>query len=87
MKEYKIIIETKAEKQILELDKKVSNRIVEAVEKLKIDPRPLGCTKLQVFDGFRIRVCNFRILYTISELNKIVTIYKVSKRADAYSRN
>jgi len=87
LKEYKLIIEKKVEKQILELDNKVSKKVVEAIEKLKIEPRPIGNVKLQVFDGYRIRVGNIRILYTISDINYVVTIYKVSKRSDAYSRN
>lgn len=58
---YQVIIESSAEKQVLELDKKTLKRVVESIDKLKIQPRPNGCTKLQVFDGYRIRVGDYRI--------------------------
>ncbi len=47
---YHIIIESKVEKQILDLDKKVSKKVIDSIEKLKIQPRPSGCTKLQVLN-------------------------------------
>lgn len=81
---YQVIIESFVEKQVLELDKKTLKRIIDSIEKLKFQPRPNGCSKLQVLDGYRIRVGDYRILYTISDPNKIVTIYKISKREEAY---
>ena len=84
---YQVIIESNVEKQVLDLDKKTLKRIIESIEKLKREPRPNGCTKLQVLDGYRIRVGDFRILYTISDSNQLVTIYKISKRSEAYKIN
>ena len=81
---YDLIIENKVEKHLLTLDKSIVNRIIDAVDKLKTDPKPHNCIKLQVLDGYRIKVGKYRILYSINEPEKIITIYKVSKRDDAY---
>lgn len=83
---YEIIIENKVKKQIESIDKNHSLKIIESIENLKSNPRPRGCAKLEVFEGYRIRVGDFRVLYTISDKNKIITIYKVSKRDKAYNK-
>ena len=84
---YQVIIESKVENQILDLDKKVSKRVIESIEKMKIQPRPSGCSKLQVLNGYRIRIGDIRVLYTIDDLRKVVTIYKVDKRSNVYKNN
>jgi mRNA interferase RelE/StbE len=51
---------------------------------LKENPRPVGCKKLTNQEGYRIRIGNYRILYTIEDENKIVMIYRVGHRRDVY---
>jgi mRNA interferase RelE/StbE len=82
---YEIIIEKKAEKQILSFDKKIALRIIDSIDKLKNNPRPHGSTKLQVLDGYRIKVGDYRILYTINDFKNLITIFKISIRASAYN--
>jgi mRNA interferase RelE/StbE len=64
---YEIIIENKVKKQIESVNKTDSLKIIDSIEKLKGNPRPRACTKLEVFEGYRIRVGDFRVLYTISD--------------------
>lgn len=82
---YQIIIESKVEKQILDLESRVSKKVIDSIEKLKIQPRPAWCTKLKVIDGYRI--VDFRVLYTIDDSRKLVTIYKVNRRSTVYKYN
>jgi mRNA interferase RelE/StbE len=49
---------------------------------LKVNPRPVGCKKLTNEEGYRIRVGNYRILYTIDDTNSSVNIYKIAHRKD-----
>lgn len=51
---------------------------------LKVNPRPVGCKKLTNEEGYRIRVGNYRILYTIDDTNSSVNIYKIAHRKDVY---
>lgn len=46
----------------------------------------VGCTKLSVNKGYRIRHGNFRVLYVIDDLEKTVLIYDISHRKDAYKK-
>ena len=81
---YHIIIEQKVSKEIVNLPRNVIQNILEAVESLKIDPRPVSVKKLVEKDGWRIRVGVYRILYTIDDKKKLVIIYRVKHRKDAY---
>ncbi|MFY8162577.1 MAG: type II toxin-antitoxin system RelE family toxin [Candidatus Kapaibacteriota bacterium] len=49
-----------------------------------MNPRPIGIKKLVDIDGYSIRVGNYRILFTIDDDIKIVSIYKVAPHKDAY---
>ena len=81
---YKIIIEHKAAKQIESLPNEIIELVVEAIEKLKNNPRPHGVKKLIGDVGWRIRVRAYRVLYTIDDQQKISTIYRVKHRKESY---
>ncbi|MBN2543105.1 type II toxin-antitoxin system RelE/ParE family toxin [bacterium] len=79
-----MIIERKAEKEIDSLDYSISERVVKTISKLTRVPRPPGSRKLKVKNGYRILLGKIRILYTVDDKNKIVTVYRVSPRDKAY---
>lgn len=81
---YQIIIESNAEKQIYSFEAKTSDKIVNAISKLSENPRPSGVKKLQIIDGYRIRLGSIRILYKIDDFHRILTIYKITNRKDVY---
>lgn len=82
---YKLTIETSAEKEISKLQPEIRQRIVEKVGELTNSPRPSGCRKLRVMDGYRIRIGDYRVLYTVDDAREVVTIFRVMKRDKAYS--
>ena len=48
-------------------------------------PRPFGYKKLHYYtDYFRVRVGNYRIIYTISDQRLLVVIVEATDRRDAY---
>jgi mRNA interferase RelE/StbE len=74
-----------AEKEILKLDRAVSPRIVQAMRSLAEEPYPRGVQKLKPpFNGHRIRVGDYRILYDVDTRRKVVAVYAVKHRRDAY---
>ncbi len=81
---YEVIVTNTARKQILSLPQRISSRISAAIDGLKANPRPKGSKKLEGVDGYRIRIGDYRIIYTIEEIVKIVTIVKVGHRRDIY---
>ena len=81
---YRIIVERKAAKEIKSLPREILQEVILAIEELKLTPRPSGVKKLAGEDGWRIRLRIYRILYTIDDKEKLVTIYRVKHRKDAY---
>ena len=75
----------RVEKQILRLPRQVRSRVARAILELEANPRPHRCKKL-VDDIYRVRVGSYRVIYRISDSEKLVLIGKVARRsADTYS--
>ena len=81
---YRLIIENRAAKEVDSLRGEMLDRLVKAIGLLKQNPRPHGVRKLFVDDGWRIRVGDYRLLYTIDDKQKVVTVYRVKHRKEAY---
>ena len=80
---YKLIIERKAEKEALGIPSTFRAGIDEAILTLSQNPRPHGCKKLTDKEGYRIRVGNYRILYTVDDKAKAVVVYRIKIRGEA----
>ncbi len=74
---YKIIIESKAEKEAEKIPTEYRPAIDKTILSLASNPRPHGSKKLTEKEGYRIRVGNYRILYTIDDKVKAVVIYRI----------
>jgi len=60
-------------------------RLSEAIDRLAVDPRPAGCKKLTgKHDHWRVRVGDWRIIYTIQDDVLIVVVVEVAPRSGAY---
>ena len=84
---YRIVIRKQALKEIGRMPAKINEQIVSAIENLKDNPRPSGCKKLKGEREimWRIRVGDYRVLYTIEDAIKIVEVRKVGHRKNIYS--
>jgi len=82
---YKVIVVKSAIKELSKLPSKESLRLSEKINELKDDPRPPGCIKLTGRkDKYRIRVGNYRVLYTVEDTILVVHVIKVRNRKDIY---
>lgn len=81
---YKIIIERRASKEIESLPGGVIQRVTDDIGRLKSAPRPAGVKKLVGGGGWRVRVRDYRILYTIDDAQRLVTVYRVKHRRESY---
>ncbi len=81
---YKLIIENKVYKELQRIPDKFLARIDQAILSLAENPRPIKSLKLSGVDGYRLRVGNYRIIYTIDDNQKTLTIYRVKSRKDVY---
>ena len=84
---YKIEWKHSAKKELKRLNRKDIPRIIEAVENLSIDPYPIGNRKIQGCKQlYRIRVGNYRIVYSVKNKILLIEIIRVGHRKDIYKK-
>ena len=83
---YQITIKKTASKELEKLPKKIILSITTSIYTLANNPRPTGCKKLKGAKDYlwRIRVGDYRVIYSIEEEVKIIDIKKVGHRKDIY---
>ena len=74
----------RAQKQLARIPPPDFDRITSAVQELARNLRPPGCKKLTEREGWRIRIGNYRVIYEIDDLNRIVTVMDIGDRKDVY---
>ena len=85
MSDFSITFARSARQELEKLDSPTVARIFPKIESLAETPRPKGCIKLKGKKNlWRIRVGDFRILYTIQEEKKIIDIIGVLHRKESY---
>ena len=83
---YQVTVTPPANKAIARFPLSVRARIAERLLSLADDPRPHGSLKLQGEDAYRIRVGDYRIIYTIEDDRLLVLVVDVGHRGDVYRR-
>lgn len=85
MNEYQVIFTHSAQKEFEALPVEVSNPIYPKIEALAVDPRPEGCKKLKGQPNlWRIRVGDYRVIYSVNDDTCSVDIIIVCHRSKAY---
>ena len=83
---YKINIDSAALKFLDSLDNYKYDHLIEEIFNLEKEPRPVGCVKLNVYNGYRVKWSNYRILFTIDDEKKLIEIFKIAHRKDVYRK-
>lgn len=81
---YKLLIIPRAIRDLEKLPKNIIKRVHEKIISIKNNPRSSDCVKLTQEDGYRVRSGDYRILYRISNKEKIIYIYHIKHRKDTY---
>ncbi|WP_018297453.1 type II toxin-antitoxin system RelE family toxin [Corynebacterium lubricantis] len=63
---------------------KLFRQIIDAIQALGTDPYPAGCVDLGGREGYRVRVRDHRILYSVVESHLVVEVVRVGPRGDVY---
>ncbi len=83
MPDYEIVFARSARKELEIIDNIFVRKIFRKIESLASNPRPPGCEKLRGHENlWRVRVGDYRIIYTISDNKHIITL--IRHRKDAY---
>lgn len=81
---YEILIAEPAEKMLDKLPVAVAERLIKAIYKLADQPRPPKCVKLSGSDNYRIRVGDYRIIYSILDDVLVIEVLKIGNRREIY---
>jgi mRNA interferase RelE/StbE len=82
---YKLFVGKSARKELDDLPDKEFHKIDEAILALEEEPRPVPQSKkLKGEDRRRLRVGDYRVIYSVEEKEKRVVIHRVRHRREAY---
>ena len=83
---FTITINPSALKELSKLPKVTIKKAEKAIDSLANNPRPIGVKKLKGTEEslYRIRIGDYRIIYSIEEEIKIIDIIRIGHRKDIY---
>lgn len=80
-----VVLTRQAEKNLRRLPKPLLQRIDRLLEQLAVDPTPPNCKKLVGNpDLYRVRIGDWRIIYTLKAEQLIVLVVRIAPRGEAY---
>ncbi len=86
MSQYRIELRPAAVRALRKLDPPVRQRLQGAIALLAHDPRPPAARTLHGRPGLRVRVGDYRILYTVADDVLLVVVVTLGHRRDVYDR-
>jgi mRNA interferase RelE/StbE len=87
MVSYEIRWKSSAERDLRNITQQPIPRIIRAIENLSNNPFPTQSRKLQGSElDYRKRVGDYRIIYQVDTKMKVITIYHVRHRREAYRK-
>ena len=82
---YTIRLSRPAQKTLDALESDTFERVISALRELEENPRPHGVVKMAGSEGhWRIRVGDWRIVYTIFDCELVVLVVKLGHRREVY---
>jgi mRNA interferase RelE/StbE len=83
---YSVFLKRPAAKQLEEIGLEADRRrIADRIRALAEDPRPVGPEKLAGRrDRLRIRQADYRVIYSVDDSERAVTVVRIVHRRDAY---
>ncbi len=85
MASYSLTFARSVRKELQGLERQHALRILSAIERLADDPRPSRCRKIRGSkELWRIRIGDYRVVYSVDDTPRVVDIVAVRHRSDAY---
>ena len=82
---YEVIFSQEAKKQLFKLEKVIQERIISALERIRIRPEDY-ITKLVGDPGYKLRVGDYRVIIDIDKGNLLVLVIKIGHRRNIYEK-
>lgn len=84
---WQVLISHQAEKTLRRLDATLRARIDQAIHGLASDPFPANSRKLVGYaDDYRLRVGDWRIIYTVRQQQLVILVVKIASRGQVYKK-
>ena len=81
---YSLDFSKQALKELEKINEPFYSNIKQAIYNLTQNPRPIGYKKLKGREGYRIRIGNYRVIYSIFDNELIIEIVTLGHRKDIY---
>ena len=81
---YELIYSPSASKQLEKLEHNIKERIVVALERLRIRPESCDIKKLVGMPGYRFRVGNYRVIFDMKKDKLIILVLQIGHRKNIY---
>lgn len=81
---YELIYSPSALKSLEKLEKNVQERIVSALERLRIRPESCDIKRLVGMPGYRFRVGDYRVIFDIDKNTLKILVLKIGHRENVY---
>ena len=81
---YELIYSPSALKQLEKLEHNIKERVVVALERLRIRPESCDIKKLVGMQGYRFRVGDYRIIFDMEKYRLIILVLQIGHRKNIY---
>jgi mRNA interferase RelE/StbE len=82
---FEVLLERSAEKDLRRLSSRVHDQVIDRIAALANNPRPIGSRKLAgTKNDWRIRVGDYRVIYEVADSIRVVRVYRIRHRREAY---
>jgi len=83
---YRLLLHPDIEKQLRRIPKTYGQRMVDAMRKLRQEPRPAHCKHLSG-EMYRIREGEYRMIYAVFDDEQVVFVGKIARRTEKIYRD
>ena len=81
---YELVYSSNALKVLEKLEKNVQERIISALERLRIRPESCDIKRLVGMPGYRFRVGDYRVIFDIDKNELKILVLKIGHRKNVY---
>ncbi len=81
---YSINIKRSAQKSLAGIVQPHRSKIIEQIQSLTDNPRPVTCKKLTGRKAWRIRIGAYRVIYEVNDNQLVVLIVNIAHRSKVY---
>ena len=81
---YRIDLLRGSQKSLEKIQPQERTKIYTTILQLENNPKPEGVNKLRDTNFWRVREGDYRIIYSIDDKNKIITVTKIGHRREIY---